>query len=360
MRCPSCNQLIYIYELIQLFPVESGGASVMEQLSSATFQQKLIRVMGQLENLMKDLDKKNSEVGSIKGNETPTKLQRLRDSPKRAHANQIAELMKGVESLKGSIAELNSLMEQNVELGSVLEKQSQEISELKSKNEELVLSNETLKGREVASDSSKDDSVQKIEQLENVQTTHAEDINATNAAQDLKSSSSVTLRLTPAIRNADASLKSSPASNEKRKSVTFMDPFDEFRNERQETMNNIPLEIRDFKLGDKVVWYFEGCPEVGTVKWKGFVGSRINVGVEFERQLGLPIKDHSSDALQCIFKSKPGHGRLIPVNELILYDKTLFSNYYSNANDSKSSERVHCEYKDGGDSGKRLQLCRHQ
>ncbi|CAL8098805.1 unnamed protein product [Orchesella dallaii] len=358
MRCPSCKQLIYIYELIQLFPVENSGG-VMEHLSSAAFQQKLARVMGQLDNLMKDLDRKNAEANSIKGNETPTKLQRLIDSPKRAHANQIAELMKGVESLKGSITELNSLMEQSVELGSVLEKQSEEISELKSKNEELLLSNEKLKGRETPNEN---DDVQKIEQLENVQTTHVEDINATNAAQDvdLKTSSAVNVRLPSAIRNSDALVNSSTTFNEKRKSVTFMDPFDELRNEKPDTVNNIPLENRDFKLGDKVVWYFEGCPEVGTVKWKGFVGSQINVGIEFERQLGLPIKDHSSDALQCIFKSKPGHGRLIPVNELILYDKTLFSNYYSTANNSKSSDRVHCEYKDGGDNSKRLQICRHQ
>lgn len=44
-------------------------------------------------------------------------------------------------------------------------------------------------------------------------------------------------------------------------------------------------------MGDKVVWKFEGNPEIGTVKWKGFIGSQINVGVEF-------VSRHLNDVLK--------------------------------------------------------------
>lgn len=50
-----------------------------------------------------------------------------------------------MDSLRGSIKELNELMEQHAELGSIVETQTLEISELRSKNEQLILANERLK-----------------------------------------------------------------------------------------------------------------------------------------------------------------------------------------------------------------------
>lgn len=86
MRCPSCKQLIYIYELIQLFPVENGNGwnKDLGHLFSVPFHEKVKELLEQLENLCKDLNKKNNEISSpSKGNETPTRLQRIRDSPKK-------------------------------------------------------------------------------------------------------------------------------------------------------------------------------------------------------------------------------------------------------------------------------------
>lgn len=97
----------------------------------------------------------------------------------------------------------------------------------------------------------------------------------------------------------------------RRKSVTFLDGFDhdELQNSTrdskptttlyetkgwkqsiQEMTFNVKrlrltglqwLHSIDLRVGDKVIWSFEGSPEIGTVRWKGFIGSQINVGVEF-------------------------------------------------------------------------------
>lgn len=91
MRCPSCKQLIYIYELVQLFPVEStnaGCGSDLENIFSDGLQQKMKCVLEQLEYLVRDLGNNvNGNAGSpaiTKGSETtPTRLQRIRDSPKK-------------------------------------------------------------------------------------------------------------------------------------------------------------------------------------------------------------------------------------------------------------------------------------
>lgn len=76
-----------------------------------------------------------------------------------------------------------------------------------------------------------------------------------------------------------------------------------------------------------------------------------------DRQLGLPIKDLSSDALQCIFKCKAGHGRLIPVHEVILYNKgTNCSLVNSNYSDRFQGEAS----KTSNGINKRIPVCTHQ
>lgn len=78
-----------------------------------------------------------------------------------------------------------------------------------------------------------------------------------------------------------------------------------------------------------------------------------------DRQLGLPIKDLSSDALQCIFKCKAGHGRLIPVHEIILYNKGTTAN--CSLVNSNYSDRVQGEAsKTSNGINKRIPVCTHQ
>lgn len=175
MRCPSCNQLIYIYELIQSFPAEYllEPHPLLEYFGGMPIQQQLKSTQDKLE------------------------------PPCREPAGKF----------DGSLA----FLEQHGQL-------ERQIIDLKSRNEQLALEIEGMSEGEKAG---------------------------------------------------------------VRKSVTFPDPLEVgFRGGRADSrsFSTMGTHQTDFKIGDKVMWNFEGRPELGTVKWKGFVGSHIHVGVEFVRK----------------------------------------------------------------------------
>lgn len=92
--------------------------------------------------------------------------------------------MKETDSLRSSIKELNSFIEQHTELGSIVETQTKEISELRSKNEQLILANERLKSAEpekeanttdstiIAASRSTDVPQKSVQHEESIQTVH--------------------------------------------------------------------------------------------------------------------------------------------------------------------------------------------
>lgn len=59
-------------------------------------------------------------------------------------AAQLTEISKGVGALRDSMKELNGFMERHAELGSVVETQEKEISELKLQNKRLKSTNDML------------------------------------------------------------------------------------------------------------------------------------------------------------------------------------------------------------------------
>lgn len=95
--------------------------------------------------------------------------------------------MKETDSLRSSIKELNSFIEQHTELGSIVEKQTKEISELRSKNEQLILANERLKSVEtekevnttdstiIAASRSTDVPQKSVQHEDSIQTVHTSD-----------------------------------------------------------------------------------------------------------------------------------------------------------------------------------------
>lgn len=176
--------------------------------------------------------------------------------------------MKELEDLQSSIKQLNGFVErekneENDKRG-LLERQ---IMELRSKNEQLAQENERLREKV---DPPKKEAFFGEKEVEEALVVLNEDLG--NKDNDKE---------TGGGGRMEGIIGGKPGHN-RRKSVTFLDPFEEgFCGGQGNARGGGPE--KDLRVGDKVVWNFEGRPELGTVKWKGFVGSEINVGVEFVR-----------------------------------------------------------------------------